>query len=99
MAIDLDIVEAEIDRLEAKETTFYVCDRLAMLYTVRDHLKPQAKADSAVIPDMGGSEFLEAVSGMKCRDVMEVIDEHIEVIRTLYPRSYESLMARIRGIR
>lgn len=38
--IDIAVVEDEIAALEAEtETTYDICERLACLYTVRDHLK------------------------------------------------------------
>lgn len=95
---DLEVVEREIDRLEAKETTYYVCSRLATLYTIRDHLRPQASGDSAILPKMGGSDFLESVSGKGCKDVLKVLDEHLETIRLLYPKTYSSLVDKIREL-
>lgn len=95
---DLEIIEAEIDRLEAKETSYYKCSRLATLYTVRDHLKPQAINDSALLPKMSGSDFLESASGKSCKDVLRVVDEHLETIRMLYPKTYSALVDKIREL-
>lgn len=95
---DLEIIEAEIDRLEAKDTSYYTCSRLATLYTVRDHLKPQASNDSALLPEMSGSDFLESASGKSCKDVLKVVDEHLETIRMLYPKTYDSVIERIRQL-
>lgn len=95
---DLEIIEAEIDRLEAKDTSYYTCSRLATLYTVRDHLKPQASGDSALLPRMSGSGFLESASGKSCKDVLKVVDEHLETIRMLYPKTYDSVIERIRQL-
>lgn len=96
--ISLETVEREIDELECHETTYRVCERLAWLYVVRDHLRPQAVGESALVPNMEGTEFLEAVSGKRTGDVMLLMDEHLSVIRTLYPKSYESIMQRIREL-
>lgn len=95
---DLEVIEAEIDRLEAKDTSYYTCSRLATLYTVRDHLRPQASGDSALLPKMGGSDFLQGVSGKSCKDVLKVIDEHLETIKLLYPKTYSSLVDKIREL-
>ena len=95
---DLEIIEAEIDRLETKDTSYYTCSRLATLYTVRDHLKPQAINDSELLPKMGGSDFLESASGKSCKDVLKVVDEHLETIRMLYPKTYEGLVQRVREL-
>lgn len=95
---DLEIIESEIDRLEAKDTSYYTCSRLATLYTVRDHLKPQASGDSAILPMMSGSDFLESASGKSCKDVLSVVDGHLETIRMLYPKTYSALVDKIREL-
>lgn len=99
--ISLETIEREIDELETQYTTSYrLCERLSWLYTCRDHLK--AKQDgqgNAVTPYMQGSEFLELASGVSYPALMKVIDEHLETIRLLYPKTYDSVLARIRELR
>lgn len=95
---DLEIIEAEIDRLEAKDTSYYTCSRLATLYTVRDHLKPKSSGDSALLPKMGGSDFLDSASGKSCKDVLKVVDEHLETMRMMYPKTYSALVDKIREL-
>lgn len=99
MAIDLDIVEAEIDRLEAKQTTYYVCDRLATLYNIRDHMMPSRSGKSATMPELHGSEFLEMCSNRSYGEVMDVIDGHMSALAVVNPREYQSVMERLRAIR
>ena len=96
MAISLDVIEREIDRLETKETTYYVCERLACLYAVRDHMTPKGDRTTE---ETKGSEFLEACSGVSYSALMRVLNEHMEAIKLLYPKSYESLMQRIRALK
>lgn len=42
--ISLETIEREIDELEARETSYRVCERLSWLYVCRDHLRPTPKA-------------------------------------------------------
>jgi len=37
--VSIEIIEEEILDLEKRDTSYAVCERLAWLYTVRDHLK------------------------------------------------------------
>lgn len=37
--LDIDIIDQTIEELENADTTFFNCNNLASLYTVRDHLK------------------------------------------------------------
>ncbi len=97
--IDADLVDAEIERLEAEgDTTYFLCQRLAWLYTVRDHVRAKGKADGAVVAS-GGSEFLDACAGKPVDAVLRVLDEHMEAQRALYPKAYEGVMRRLREIR
>ena len=96
MAIDKDMVLAEIDRLEAKQTSYYVCDRLAKLYTVLDHIGPQA--DDGTTQRMSGSEFLELSSGVSYRALMRVLDEHMSALAVVQPKQYAAVIDRIRAL-
>lgn len=96
--IDLETVERAISKLESgRDASFAACERLAWLYVVRDHMTPQA--DDVRTERMMGSEFLEASSGVPYRDLMYIIDDHLEAIRLLHPRSYDSIIDRIRALR
>lgn len=95
--ISLEVIEREISDLEAmRDTSYRQCERLAWLYIVRDHLR--GSSDDGT-PELRGSEFLEAASGVSYPALMRVLDEHMETMKTLYPKSYQSLIDRIRGIR
>ena len=92
----METVEREIDELESRETTYRVCERLAWLYVVKDHLAPSGEATTE---DMRGSEFLEAASGVSYRALMSVLDEHVQALSLLQPKSYDALMSKIRALR
>jgi len=57
---------------------------------------PEGKA--ALKSALSGSDFLDAANGKPYEDVMKVIDEHLETIRMLYPKTYDSLVERIRQL-
>jgi hypothetical protein len=94
----LETIEREIDELESRETTYKVCERLSWLYVCRDHLRPHDETDERT-QALRGSEFLELASGVSYPALMGVLDEHLEAIRVLYPKSYDSLMEKIRALR
>lgn len=94
--IDLDTIEMEIRALEARgETTYAQCQRLAWLYTVRDHLLPNE--DSRV--RLHGSEFLDACNGHPVGQIMAVMDEHMETLRVVQPRVYEATVQKIKELK
>jgi len=96
--IDLETIEREISELEARQPSYKLCERLSWLYIVHDHLKakmypPDGKTELRA--SVGGSDFLDAVNGKPYKDVLKVIDEHLETIRLMYPKTFSAIIARI----
>ncbi len=97
--IDLETVEREINELETRyDTSYRVCERLAWLYVVRDHLRPERPEDR-MTQDLRGSEFLELSSGVSYPALMGVLDEHMSALRAVQPREYQAVMDRMRALR
>lgn len=101
--VSLETIEQEIMDLERRDTSYAVCERLAWLYTVRDHLRAKQEEEVGASPDRrtlrtGGSEFLDAASGCEADDVMRVIGEHMEAIRAVAPREYDAVVAKLRSL-
>lgn len=99
--IDLETIEREISELEARQPSYKACERLSWLYIVRDHLvakmyPPEGK--TALKSSLSGSEFLDAANGKPYEDVMKVVDEHLETIRLLYPKTYTGIVQRIKEL-
>ena len=99
--IDLETIEREIDKLEHREASYRLCERLSWLYSVRDHLYekiyPQ-EGGERLKTALSGSEFLDAANGKPYEDVLKVVDEHLETIRMLYPKTYSALVDKIREL-
>jgi hypothetical protein len=96
--ISLDTIEKEIRELESRgDTTYSLCERLAWLYIVRDHLLPEKKDARTQL--LTGSDFLEAASGVPFPALMKVLDEHVSAIQAVSPKAYEELMAKISELR
>ena len=101
LVVSLDIIEREISELEARDTSYAVCERLSWLYTCRDHLLPQSThgaSRTALTEALSGSEFLEAASGVPYEALMRTLDEYLEAIRLMYPKSYDSLSSKLREL-
>lgn len=99
--IDLETIEREISELEARQPSYKACERLSWLYIVRDHLyekiyPPEGK--TALKSSLSGSDFLDAANGKPYEDVMRLVDEHLETIKLLYPKTYSSLVDKIREL-
>lgn len=95
--ISLETIEREIDEIEARsDTTYRTCERLAWLYVVRDHLRPEVQVGKTQY--LSGSEFLEACSGVSYPALMEVLNEHVQTLAVVQPRAHESLLRKIREL-
>ena len=82
--ISLEEVEKTILELESKDTSFAVCEKLAYLYIVRDHIKPSGKIESK-----GASEFMQSISKKETVDVLKVLDELMQTLAVVQPKLYE----------
>lgn len=99
--IDLETIEREISELEARQPSYKACERLSWLYIVRDHLYEKMyplEGKTALKSALSGSEFLDAANGKPYEDVLRVVDEHLETIRLLYPKTYSALVDKIREL-
>lgn len=100
--IDLETLEREISEIEARQPSYKSCERLAWLYIVRDHVRDSMyppEGRTAIESSGGRSDFLEAANGKPYEDVLGIIDEHLETIRLLYPKTYDGVLERIRQLR
>lgn len=98
--IDLETIEREIDKLEHREASYRLCERLSWLYSVRDNLmaKTYPQDVGLTVSTIGGSDFLDAANGKPYEDVLKVVNEHLETIKMLYPKTYSALVDKIREL-
>lgn len=93
--VDIEELNDTIEKLELRCDSMHACERLAWLYIVRDHMPEHALEGPR---PMEGSEFLEAASTAEPAALLRVLDEHMEALKVVQPREYETVMARIRAI-
>ena len=87
------------------------CIKLAAFYTILNNLYPEKKEEPVdvgysmmpsydeYIPQIrGGSEFMDVCSQKDIKAVLEVLNEHFEAIKLLYPKEYDSIIEKIKEI-
>lgn len=84
-----EVIEKSIKELEQAEATYASCERLASLYIVRDHMQ------QTTTKKMTGSDFIEAAAAAGFEKTVEVINEHMEVIKLLHPKEYEAILQKM----
>ena len=88
-------INHEIEQLEPAEINTRNVQVLSSLYIIRNNMSQGMVSEIYQMPRMDGTEFNKAVSGKALNDVMEVLNEHLEVVRALMPKEYQALIRRI----
>ncbi|MBQ6413009.1 MAG: hypothetical protein IJI19_05990 [Ruminococcus sp.] len=98
--ISIEQINGEIAVLEDEKPTFAVMQKLADLYTVRDHIVihpvQENPPDNLVSMD-SGTEFAQAVSGRDIKEVLAVVDELMSTLQVINPRMYAGVLRKIEG--
>lgn len=102
---ELDWAISELEGQESSENRYLL---LAALYTCRDYMlrdtqpEPRIAAYSetpapaaAPLAQYGESDFLRSVAGIPAMDAWAVMDELMETLRVVNPRSYDSVMRKL----
>lgn len=100
--MNIEEIKKEIAELERADTNYPNVQRLSWLYTVYDHMAADkapivANKVQSIMPTYQG-EFGEVVSGVSIDGLMQILSEHMEVIKLLYPKEYQAVLQRIREI-
>lgn len=102
-------LDEAIRECEGEPATYAVCQKLAVLYTVRDYLyggedrrvsyaaapAENTSAEEILIGDHGNSDFLRSVCGCDADAVWAILDELMETLAVINRRLYDGVMRRI----
>ena len=86
--IDLNEINGEIEKLENEPLSYGTIQKLAWLYTVRDH------ANHPVVECYGDSECMKACAGKPMNEIMTVLDELMATLQIIQPRLYDAVMSK-----
>ena len=95
--MDISEINNEIKDLESADTNWGNVQRLALLYTVRDHLPAVTSTQSAEVEVV--DEFTLACCGVNINSLINVLDEHMQVIHAVYPIEYSALIKKIQSLK
>ena len=107
--MDIEEINDHIHKLKCGSTDWQSVEKLAALCTVRNELEDAntPETQSQVFPTAAypaaystaaepQSDFVEAASAVPFSGLMQVLDEHMDAIKLVYPKEYELVMQRIR---
>ena len=92
--IDMNAVNEEIERLEADDLTYRIAEKLAVLYTIRKENGTGVARNRAINGEQ--TEFEEIAMRISKQELIEAINEHVEVVRIMYPKEYELIIERMK---
>lgn len=100
-----------IDKYESSCETLADCEKLAVYYTVYDHLfgennsyekgysqksEDQREKKEKISVPLVTSEFLRTVEGMDAKQFWRVINELVSTLEVINPRLYESFLRKLK---
>lgn len=106
MLTERDLLETIEECLAMRKPTASACQLMAACYTILDHLLPESSRPANPSPvqmysmspepvDTGGSEFVRAARKAGMSQLLDVLDEHMDCVRALYPKEYAAIMRRL----
>ena len=100
--LNYDEIKCEIERLEHAGTTYANVEKLAMLYQVMNNAPDRSERSAPILKysyaQASDSEFIRAIKDAPIDGVINIIDEHLEAVRILYPKEYNAVLLKISEI-
>ena len=101
--LSINEVNREIEMLEKCDTSYYVCEKLAYLYIVRDHYEESRDNESddsdvkIYSKDFSSGTEFEYYASMMDRDTLiKVLSEPMERMGVLFPDGYTEIMEKMK---
>ena len=111
MITEKDLRAAIAECQGARNPNANTCIKLAAFYTILNNLYPEKVEDPVdvgystmpsydeYLPQIrNDSEFMNVCSQKEITAVLEVLDEHMEAIKLLYPKEYDSIIEKIKEL-
>ncbi len=110
--MDIEEINEHIRKLKCEETSWQSVEKLAALCTVRNELdeKQIEKLSSTAFQPVSisaystatepepKSDFVAAASSVPFGGLMQVLDDHMNAIKLVYPKEYELVIRRIKNL-
>jgi hypothetical protein len=111
MITEKDLKEAIAECQGARNPNASTCIKLAAFYTILNNLYPEQKEEPTdvgystmpsyndYLPQIAtGNEFIDICMQKDIMAVLEVLSEHMEAIKLLYPKEYDSIIEKIKEL-
>lgn len=104
MVTERDLLETIEECRTVRNPSASTCQLMASCYTILDHLHPESSRpvkqqmySRSAAPDGNDSEFVQAAKIAGQSRLLDVLDEHMDCIRALYPKEYAAVIRRLKN--
>lgn len=104
MVTERDLLETIEECRAVRNPSASTCQLMASCYTILDHLYPESTRpvmqqmySRSAAPDDNDSEFVQAAKTAGQSRLLDVLDEHMDCIRALYPKEYAAVIRRLKN--
>ena len=96
--ISIEQLNGEIAMLEEEVPTHVIMQKLANLYTVRDHISVAKPEQEELYTSYGDTDFLKIIRGKNLRNLMLKFDELMSTLFVINPKLYENMLEELRHL-
>lgn len=100
--MNMQEIDDEIAKLEHSDSTWSNCEKLSILYGVKNGIidktttEPNVKREKEQIAySYASSEFTAAIQGKQVDALIDILEEHFEVVKLLFPKEYQAVIKKI----
>lgn len=96
-------LQQAIENCMAEPMSYAKLEKLAVLFAVNDHLFvdtpkiARETTDENKIKYDSGSEFSRAINGKTAKKIWSIMDDTMDVLKTLYPKIHDNVMDKIKN--
>lgn len=108
MITEAELHEAIDECQHALPKNFSTCEKLAVFYTILDHIKAEVSSEpmrsydpdpvikeETIIGDYGSSEFYESIRGKDAKKIWAIFGELMDALKVLNPKLYSRTIERL----
>lgn len=100
--MNLSEINKEIDYLEHNASSYSDCEKLSVLYNIRNNLaqdRPSQKVMPYYSSAPAASEFLAVAQALDAETLLSVLDDHMDVIQVVFPKEYNAVIQKLKELR
>lgn len=99
--MDMNEIDDEIAKLEHSETNWKNCEKLHILYGIKNGMIKGNERQQALPAkesySYATSEFVSVAQSVPIEHLISVLDEHMLAIKAIYPKEYNLILKKLKS--